>query len=123
MRPSGKAVEDCAITNCARGRPGPWTLHILWAAGHGWNGRFGEMRKKVARGSRRECMSDRLRLLEGKGVVSASMTDHTAGGHLTGSTDRNEEERYFEGSGELEKWAGKWQHEDAIRGVRAETRK
>ena len=117
MRPSqAKQSKICAIHELLPVLAGPWTLHILWVLATDGPARFGELRKKVE-GISSRMLSDRLRLLEGQGFVYREYERTIPPAVTYGITDRMRD--ISKVLDELEKLAGKWQHEDAIRGVRA----
>jgi DNA-binding HxlR family transcriptional regulator len=60
--------SPCAIGGLLEVLTRPWTMHILWALGHGGPMRFGVLKKQVA-GISARVLTERLRRLEEKGVV------------------------------------------------------
>src|SRR5271157_3121663 len=60
--------SPCPIAEFLSVLAGPWTLHILWVLGNDGPARFGELRRKVE-GISARVLSDRLRLLEGRGFI------------------------------------------------------
>ena len=88
---------------------GPWTLHILWVLGNDGPARFGELRRKVE-GISARVLSDRLRLLEGRGFIYRNYEATIPPAVTYGITERMKDINKV--LAELEKVARKWGQED-----------
>lgn len=68
MRRSTKSPSPCAIGGLLELLTRPWTMHILWHLSTNGPMRFGVLKKNVD-GISSRVLTERLRTLEGKGIV------------------------------------------------------
>jgi DNA-binding HxlR family transcriptional regulator len=105
-----KHESPCAIGGLLEVLTRPWTLHILWALGHGGPMRFGVLKKQVA-GISSRVLTERLRTLEEKGFVFRDYQRTIPPTVTYGITERMKDiEKVFK---QLEGMARKWQGEEA----------
>ncbi len=101
--------SPCPIAEFLSVLAGPWTLHILWVLGNDGPARFGELRRKVE-GISARVLSDRLRLLEGRGFIYRNYEATIPPAVTYGITERMKDINKV--LAELEKVARKWGQED-----------
>lgn len=63
-----RSAKGCPMDSLLRLLMGPWTSYILWVLRSGGPTRFGELRRRVP-GISAKVLTERLRMLEGAGVV------------------------------------------------------
>ncbi|RMD90463.1 MAG: transcriptional regulator [Alphaproteobacteria bacterium] len=90
---------------------GPWTLHIIWVLSEGGPQRFGELRRAVP-GISTRMLTERLRMLEGAGIVWREQAQTIPPAVTYGLTERGEELRGV--LGKLGEIARRWQAEGAF---------
>ena len=90
---------------------GPWTIYILWVLSEHGPQRFGELRRAVP-GISTRVLTERLRMLEGAGVIWREQAQTIPPAVTYGLTERGKELRsVLDGLGEI---AGRWQEEGAF---------
>jgi DNA-binding HxlR family transcriptional regulator len=115
---AGKLSSPCVIHGLLELLARPWTMHILWALGTKGPTRFGSLRRNVE-GISSRVLTERLRVLEGKGFVYRHYEATIPPAVTYGITHRMKDiERVFQ---ELDKVAQKWQQEDSSEGGTAGT--
>ena len=108
----GQLSSPCVIHGLLDLLAKPWTMHILWALGTNGPTRFGTLRRSVE-GISSRVLTERLRVLEEKGVVNRHYEATIPPAVTYSITNRMKDiEKVFQ---ELDKLAQKWQQEDLPR--------
>ena len=111
--PMPKSPTGCPMDGLLRLLTGPWTTYILWILRTQGPQRFGALKRHVA-GVSAKMLTERLRLLEGAGVVARDYTPTIPPQVTYSLTARGDElSRVFV---ELDAIARRWADEDAKAG-------
>ena len=105
-------ASECPMDALLRVLMGPWTTYILWILRSDGPTRFGELKRKVP-GISAKVLTERLRMLEGAGLISRHH-EPTIPPQVTYALDQ----RGLELSGTLDSLnaiARRWREEDAAK--------
>ena len=109
MKSGAKNSGPCAIHGLLEVLSRPWTMHILWTLSTNGPTRFGALRRQVE-GISSRVLTERLRVLEQKGIVYREYEPNIPPAVTYGITKRMKEIKQV--LGELNRLAESWQNED-----------
>lgn len=108
-----KHPSTCPMDAILRLLMGPWTTYILWVLNDQGPQRFGVLKRAVP-GISTRVLTERLRMLQGAGVIWREQTETIPPAVTYGLTDRGEELReVLDNLGDI---AQRWQSEGAFGG-------
>src|SRR5882672_7553706 len=109
MRQAVKKPPSCPFGELLEILARPWTMHVLWVLSTNGPTRFGALRRQVE-GISSRVLTERLRVLEQKGIVYRQYEPTIPPAVTYGITKRMKEIKQV--LGELNRLAESWQNED-----------